>query len=149
MIHLTMNTGHRRISRRSEVGDLVVEKMLPLTSDGSHDLGRYGNVFADYRLAVHDSEFGYHATIRHGDFCYVEIGVAYDEVSAEYAWSVMTEMYEGLFRHHAPVRPKSLPWCAAIVLRCDPCIEWAGDFERCLAWTVIQERRCRDNLQNT
>jgi hypothetical protein len=43
-------------------------------------------------------------------------------------------------------KPASLPWLAVVVLpfivnQAREDVSWLGDFERCMAWTILAERK--------
>ena len=147
MMYYTLNTGHSRVSPRSEIGADVLPRMAPLLAAGEHDLGELAEVFAGYRLVVPHCEAGYFAKLYRGDRPLLSLAVAATADEAV-VWPALEGLYLRLTElpglhaadSQAPRRPGSLPWVA--VALADPLAVpfWAGDFERCLAWAFVQGR---------
>jgi len=141
MIHLTLNTGHARITKRAEIDDSVIRKMKPLLVTGVHPLRKFHKEFRDYRVMVTSPKStGMLATIYRGKVPILMMGVAGEESHAKEVWESLAETYEFALKEHAPMRPKSTPWLGAAILRPDDAMDWLGDFERCLAWTWMESR---------
>jgi hypothetical protein len=148
MHHYTLNTGHTRISPRSEIAAGVLPRMAPLLAVGEHDLGELHDVFAGYRLVVPFTEAGYFATLYRGDRPLRSLAVAATAEDEAVVWPALEGLY--LMATEAPGmraadfqalhRPPSLPWVAVALV--DPLAVpgWAGDFERCLAWAFLVAR---------
>lgn len=148
MKHYTLNTDHTRVSPRSEVQDDVIKRLRPLCRTGLHAMpapkGYYCNV-----TAVGHSLMA--TVLRKNNPC-VTFGVAVDEMSATELWGELEKLYldVGDMPHiraadfAAPHKPKTTPWCAAVVILCNPSEAlWIADFERCLAWSWIEH--CKEN----
>jgi len=144
MIHYTLNSGHTRVSPRSEVGPGVVGQLLPLLAAGKHAMpGPPGYTLQSFR------EGGYFATIWRGDRPCISLAVAADESQADAIWPALEKHYLSITELRgirsadfaAPRRPKSVPWCAACTILATPDeAEWMTDLERCLAWAWIENQ---------
>ena len=145
MIHLTLNTGHRRESPRSEVCDDVLPIVRPWLTPGEHDLVMPGNC----RLNVPIVEHGWIGTLYSGDAQLVTIGIAADESQADQVWPTLESLYLGL-TDESPLattngqlsnRPTSTPWVAAVIVSPMKTIaQMIHDLERCLAWAWLESR---------
>lgn len=145
MIHYTLNTGHARTSPRSEVRGDVLAKMRPLTGPGSHNLIVFGKQFAGWVLVVPEMPAGLIATLYSGRVPVLTLGVAGTAAEAAVAWPTLESLYLRLTElpvvrsadFAAPKRPETLPWLGVILDMPMLAPEWAGDFERCLAWAWL------------
>ena len=152
IIHFTLNTGHSRVSPRSEVGDDIIAMLAPLTTPGEH----VHRLPPGYRIVVPESPAGLVATVFRGATPITTFGAAATDADAGVVWAALEYLVnspaamqfhgeDGAPRHG---RPDSLPWVAAVVLRGvghDDTV-WLADFERCLAWAWL-ERRASLNLE--
>lgn len=144
MIHLTLNTGHSRVSPRHEVTDQAIAASRAWLAPGDYRLPIMG-----YRLVVPACHHGYGATVYRGETPLVTFGAADSAEAAAEIWPPLEGMYLGLtdsgpfaradFR--APKMPDSLPWLAAVVTLAGPGEDWIGDMERCIAWAWLESRR--------
>ena len=85
----------------------------------------------------------------------VTCGLAWTTEGEAEAWPAVEKLYLDLSDRNpellAPAKeaskPESLPWLAVVLLpsllnqsRDD--VGWLGDFERCMAWTILEEHAC-------
>ena len=81
----------------------------------------------------------------------VTCGVAWTPAGQAEIWPALESLYLNLGDQHpellgqacVPICPASLPWLAvvllpAIALQSRDDVGWFGDFERCLAWAMIE-----------
>lgn len=145
MHHYTLNTGHSRISPRSEVGDDVIEFMQLFLESGDYDLHQN---FPGWSLKTTNDAQGLLATLAFKNQPVVTIGVVSDDDEADVLWPMLESMYHNiselpLYRaadFAATKKPPSAPWCAVVLVQPLLCTDWMGDFQRCLAWAWIEER---------
>jgi hypothetical protein len=131
--HYTVETGHCRISPRSEVSEQAVAVLQPLLTTGEHDVpGMFG-----YRCRVTVFATVLAATVvaRSGAPLITTL-VCPDANSLVIARDVLA----------LPHDAKLLPPCALV--RLHPTIvldllaaDWLGDFERCIAWAWLYRLR--------
>jgi hypothetical protein len=146
MMHYTLNTGHNRVSPRSEIFEGVLPRMAPLLAVGVHGLGELDEVFADYRLVVPHAETGYFAMLYFADRPLLSLAVAATAEDEAIVWPALEGLYlkvteaPGLRTagFQAPHRPPSLPWVAVALVDPLNVPPWAEDFERCLAWAFVE-----------
>lgn len=133
MLHITLTTGHTRRSPRSEVGDDVIEALRPTVIGlGGPVIGPGEGLYTvriepvgslpDCLLRI-DSTAGWRG---------LDCGLAAREAAP--VWSALTAPGDAAM-------PDELPWLAAIVAPRLPPEDayWLADYERCLAWTIIEE----------
>jgi hypothetical protein len=149
MLHYTLNSGHCRTSPRSEIAPGVTGRMAYLTRPGAHDLAAFAPRFAGYTVVVPPCEAGLLASlVAPGDAPLLALGVAADAADAEAVWPSLESLYLKvgdlpLLRSAdfaAPRRPAEYPWLAVALLLLPALPDWAGDFERCLAWAWLEAR---------
>jgi len=141
-----LNTGHNRVSPRSEISEGVLPKMAPLLAVGEHDLGELLGAFAGYRLVVPHCEAGYFATLCRGEWPLLSLAVAATAEDEAVVWPALEGLYLKVTEapgmraadFQAPHRPPTLPWVAVALVNPLAVPGWAGDFERCLAWAVVE-----------
>lgn len=142
MLHYTLNTGHTRVSPRSEVDDEIIEKMKPFLTVGEHELP---GELHQYVLEVENLPRHFGAVLRHNGRPIIAMAIAATPEAEEVAWPAFEWFYERLQKSGRPgfeakaVKPESTPWLAVIVLNLDACLlNWCADFERCLAYTYLE-----------
>ena len=146
MMYYTLNTGHSRVSPRSEIGADVLPRMAPLLAVGEHDLGELHDAFAGYKLVVPHCEAGYFATLCRGEWPLLSLAVAATAEDEAVVWSALEGLYlkvteaPGLRAadFQAPHKPPSPPWVAVALVNTLAMPSWAGAFERCLAWAFVE-----------
>lgn len=137
MNHYTLNTGHNRVSPRSEVLDEIIEMCQPWLLPGEHHLPNPGG----YRLVVPGVPAGWLGTVYQADVPICSIGVAANHEESAVIWSALMRMHDKIaYVGGDPVEPQP-PWCSVLLIASSPSIEWLGDFERCMAWAYL-ERQC-------
>lgn len=135
--HVTLTTGHVRLSHRSEVGDGVVEIVRPLLS-GRHTVPGHPDLMLR-RLPFGDSHAPPVWQIDKDDFPVVTFGLAVSEAD-------VGVLRESLGMSLGPVE---YPWLV-VVLRdglslCTPSEALVlGDLERCLAWSWLERPVAHD-----
>lgn len=140
--HVTLNTGHNRRSPRDEVSDAIVaacgahlRRALTAGPDGDPVPG-----FTAYALRATSEGRLLLGTIqrRSDGMPALTIGVAPKSRGAAGLWTMLLD------RRNYPVergQPPVAPWCAVRFERPDlltGVADWAGDYERCLAWAWIE-----------
>jgi hypothetical protein len=131
MQHLTLDTGHTRVSFRDEIAPRVLEQLRPLTVTGTHPMpqpaGCTVKVTVDGTAAL--------VTVMDGGDPLVTFGVAADERGAE-------QLRQLIARPGVP-QPSAVPWPAAGLeagVAAHPgALDWLGDFERCWAWCRLDQ----------
>lgn len=158
MIHYTLNTGHTRVSPRSEVSDDVIAMLQPMFA-GLPELGEHlipntdlwvsptvGSPRRGLMLApIYRKTGGIHHNVAWVGVC--------DKPSDTDAWDCIERLYLGLTDEGQlaaadlapPRKPASTPWCAVILdthsAKNIEQMDWLGDFERCLAWAYLDSRK--------
>lgn len=144
--HITLSTGHARRSPRAEVAEDTIRMLThwlakALAHDGAYPLP--GPLGAEgYKAAL---------SVEHGTLlCTLSVnplqplltfGVAARSRQSGELWAMMCAQYGSADALTAP----GTPWCAvalhpAIASRPDVA-DWAGDFERCVAWAWIEKSK--------
>lgn len=143
MNHVTLATGHSRVSPRAEVGDDAIDAIAPLLHEGGALPGPTG--YSLRWTSPPGLDVCLYTVHRDRDGApLVTAGVAHSERDAEALWQILADLQERTTgRPPAAPRPVA-PWCAAVILPGildDPAVHWLGDLERCVAWAWIEERR--------
>lgn len=144
MNHYTFNSGHSRVSPRSEVSDAAIDALTDFTKSGEHDFPYFGG----FRLVTDSTNLGVLATLYTVDKVpIVTIGVVRDEKQADELWPQLEALYHRITElpgHRAmdwksSKRPNA-PWCSVVIIAPIP-LSWVGDFERCFAWAWLEKNR--------
>ena len=149
--HLTLATGHSRISPRHEVNDEFLANMRKsMLRNWPPRKGGAGHVkmpeqFRSYKMAMRPQGDQHHviaeianSRVNSGKSPIITFGIAWSERHAARCWDVLRALHPaGL---PLPGRPDA-PWIGVHIdmelLIQDPELPtWAGDFERCLAWAI-------------
>lgn len=143
LLHLTLNTGHCRRSPRSEVSDPAIRALAPLIESGRGPLP----INTSYICTIARTE-GMASFDLSGFSGPVIVGVvSAREERAREAWNLALEFYAKHFRGFPrATMPPRAPWLAVALLpglRAERANErederWMADFERCLAWALIE-----------
>ncbi len=149
MTHLTLNTGHS-VEQPDSGPSGVVESMRSLLRGGS--LGLVAPNLAQFRVEVFRDAGGAVFTVFRGSDPIVMCGVASERESADEIWMSLEQVYLTLSdsypaemaARHSPEQPSSLPWLAVmlfptIALQPAGTMDWLGDFERCMAWALLDD----------
>lgn len=146
--HVTLTTGHSRLSPRSEVRESMIATLLPLVAralEGEH-------------VPVPNCPGYTMRGARHGRCCLVTLyaveddgqqvpvlttGVAGHSRCGAELWRIMHEIQVGGVAT-SPDQQPSTPWCGD---RLEPgmaavpeIMSWTGDWSRCVAWTWLEVR---------
>lgn len=143
--HLTLSTGYSRRSFRSEVGNDAIAALSPWLSHAldSGDIeplpglgDRYGAVVvkdAGLIVTIYSIEGVHPAGL-------VKFGVANRSRQSKQCWRVLAAVAGG---GSTLLPPPAVPWCAAVLYPEAAThledLTWLGDFERCVAWTWIEQ----------
>ena len=151
VIHYTLNMGLVVDFPRSDVSREAIEVLQPLVENGGPIPG-----CAPFRVSVDHGAGSAVFTIWLGIEPIVYCALAWTVEGAAEAWPAIAQLYLNVSNSYpelaAPwkevAKPASLPWLAVAVLpfilnqtRDD--IYWLGDFERCMAWTILEARTAR------
>jgi len=135
--HYTVNTGHGRLTDRSEVRDDVIDFLRPIVEAGGGELPMGFSV----RIDRGDSG-GWLFTVSVGTVPIVTCGLAMDEPQATEVWARLIGLATTLDLPR-PANPPPVPWLSAVILPtagavADPGTMMAvADLERCVAWVLV------------
>jgi hypothetical protein len=154
--HLTLDTGHTRVSFPDEIDPAILARLRPLTVTGEHSLTGIGSAAADgclirvtvdggaalvtvFRVIPDDPPLA----------PLVSLAVAADEEGAGKVWPLI--LASAAVPSAVPPQPGAVPWLAVrlepgLVLYPDDA-GWLGDFERCWAWTWLGTRETDEEQQ--
>ena len=146
MTFYTLNTEHTVVSPRESVAPEAMAVCAPLA-----DHGGVIPPCAPFRVEVtHGLGCSVFAVFR-GREPVVTCGLAWTPAGAAEAWPAIEELYlqvsdrapQLMAATKVAEQPNALPWLAVVILppihtlrRED--IGWLGDFERCLAWAILE-----------
>jgi hypothetical protein len=150
---LTMTSGHSQPSPLSEA-QFALPALRPLVLAGGGPVpGQRA-----YTFQVTSIEGGAVFSVHDGALILAFCGVAYAPAAAEQVWDNLTQAhlttYELVVQKlgfntpdnwlASPEQPATLPWLAVtlqpgLLLR-PSAASWLADFERCVAWTIIELR---------
>ena len=147
--HYTLNTGHSNDSPRSGVGPEAIAVLRPLVEHG----GPIPNC-APFRVTIDHGAGSAVFTVWRAQEPIVTCALAWTAEGESEAWPAIEKLYldtsdrfpELLAPARVAEKPASLPWLAVVLLpsllhqRADD-VGWLGDFERCMAWTVLDSIR--------
>lgn len=151
MEHITLTTGDRRISPRSEVAEgiiaLVQRELLPKTQFAIPGVREGWTVELSRETTA--SMF----TIYYFGTPILTCGLAIDARAADVIWPKLKSLHSlasGCLasipreRPFEPVKPRNVPWLGVVLLPTVAIVPsedlgWLGDFERCLAWGIVEE----------
>lgn len=168
MTHYTLNTGHAVASPRSGVSREAIEALQPLIERGRPMPG-YPSLIeqggpipgrAPWRVTIRRCTGGATFEVWRNSYPFflgpemiIECGLAWTAEGEAAVWPAVEKIYLGLSDEHpqlfAPAKesckPASLPWLAVVVMpfitnQIREDVSWFGDFERCMAWTILEER---------
>ena len=157
MKHLTFNTGDVRESPRSEVGNDVVRLLQPLCANGCHDIPNSGGCTVTVTRVPGGAMFTVHAPAPVRGMPrlpLVTCACAWAPVSVAELWDCTENLYHRITEQGggvmlaegalaaSPEQPEALPWLAVVLHLglgfARNHADWLGDFERCLAWALIE-----------
>lgn len=140
-IHVTLNTGHSRVSPRSEVSDDVIAALRPVVRAGGGMLpGPPG-----YRLVLtREGRNAAYTIHRVDDGGAVAPLVTCIVSQTPGVWGAVWPRVTKGVRTRRPLVEPALPWLAVdihpTVALDNASMEWLGDLERCVAWTIIEDQ---------
>lgn len=151
MEHITLNTGHSVPSQKSEVADeiiaLVQRELLPRAEFAIPGVGAGWCVKLSRRDTASVFSIYYFGTP------VVTCGLAIDAQASDLVWPELKHLHSlargCLTKIPSDWRiesrqPRSVPWLGVVLLPTVTIVppedmDWLGDFERCLAWAIIDE----------
>ncbi len=146
--HYTVNTGHNRVSRKSEVPADIIAICRPLLDPGRRQ--SMPGIGKPYTVESVRQSNGLVFTVWKKDQPLITCGVAENAEAAAEIWPQLESLYlrvtelPGLRSADfvSPKQPPDLPWIAVVTIV--PSFEpWLGDFERCLAWSFLESKNER------
>lgn len=146
LAHVTLTTGHFRLSPRHEVADDIIPMLQDLSARSleSGEPVTMPDPLADHRLKVvrdpNHRAWTFHLECRGVP---AVLGGVVDSVdAADMVWQLLSETTARLLGHAPEIpSPMVLPWCAAALVFLPPSPQHTSmyaDFERCLAWALIE-----------
>lgn len=145
IVHLTLNTGHSRITDLGEIDDVVFEVLGPLVHQTIFEIPN----LAPWRCKVRLLGGGALFEILRGSDSAVICGLAWDDALAANIWAGLETFYfrlgdAGLIEGEYVLMPMRAPWLAVILMpglatSTMQDIGWMGDFERCMAHVMLRE----------
>jgi hypothetical protein len=157
ILHYTLNTGRRVKQPRSPLSSRTLRSLTPLVRAGG---GTLPGILAEYRchILVREDRSAAEFDLAFRETSLLRSALCWDEGSAPSIWQPLEQQYlqllltsacsqpkspnTGLCRH-APAMPREWPWLARLLqpgffaVRASQSLTWIGDFERCLAWTIL------------
>ena len=151
MIHITLNTGHSCVSPRGEVDQRVIRALSGLVSAGGGPIPG----LSPWRVTIHQHPGGWSFDLARGQEVALFCVLAHDPEHGRDLWEGIERVYFTIAEqvpqmlvpgvNAAPEMPSSTPWLAVLILpsgllaTAASDISWFGDFERCLAWTLLEK----------
>lgn len=152
LAHHTINTGHTRMSPRSEIDPRIIEQLIPLARAGKGELPAPLNMFS------------VQTTMERGGAAFTVFGeregapaaplaicaLCWDQAQSGTAWAAIEQVYLRLSDTNPAAmvgaearQPETFPWVSCMVVPAalmmfPDSIGWLGDFERCMAWTIME-----------
>lgn len=147
LAHLTLNTGHLRMSPRSEVRDETIRVLDPAVRGGKHTV-------QGMQIEVNRHKNGASFGIGIGGHTMILGAVIWNEATAETTWESMVDAYRVQHGEEPPAKmPADAPWLA-VMLPCSNATMLSiattdqllqlGDLERCIAWTILAQEGLSD-----
>ncbi len=144
LAHLTLATGHLRMSPRAEVGPEALAILAPIVRAGAGLVPGMPGV----QITIRRPGSGQALIIIHAadGLTYIVAGLAWSQDAADALWPTLIEMVRDAGAAHSVLRrPDHLPWLAvaltpATVMLGREKIGMLGDLERCLAWAILEAR---------
>jgi len=148
VIQYTLNTGHSVDQPRSAVSTEAIEVLRPLLDGGGAIPG-----LAPFKVSVTPGDGSAVFTVWRGHEPIVTCAVAWTAEGEAQAWPAIESAYfrvsdqlpQLMAPGEAAEKPDLLPWLAvviwpAILSQARNDVAWLGDFERCMGWTILEER---------
>lgn len=147
ILHITLTTGHTRRSPAAEVTAETRQMLAPVLRAALQSRSTIPYV-GDYQLTgTAEGRSASVWTIWSGDVPIITVGVARTSRAGAPLWRRLHELHVADAGVPPvvtdPQRPPQAPWCAARLdagIELHPDVsEWAGDLERCIAWTWLED----------
>jgi hypothetical protein len=149
--HITLNTGHTLAQPRSAISPEAIAALSPIVRAGRGQIP--GMAPWNVEITREAGAASFH--IQRGKEMVVMCVLCWREEKSAEAWASAEKLYldtaEIFAKFGAPasvlaeaVQPEETPWLAVIflpqgfALSSQQDTSWLGDFERCLAWTIIE-----------
>jgi hypothetical protein len=131
LLHLTVSTGRVRRSRRSEVHDEIVSALRPLVETGGGPIPGC----AGYDVAITRNGRDVLFTVTQAGFPVVTCGLAVKDAAS--VWRALLALMPAAGKVEPPAE---MPWLVVAFHEGapNPDLYWIADFERCLAWALIE-----------
>ena len=150
MHHYTFNTGHSRVSPRSEVADNVIEALRPMARTGQYRIPGFGYLSVIVTVTEGQAIFSILADHKPKPMPVIHGGVAWTEAGRTILERELEKINAAggarVVPDHqiAEKSPPGVPWCGVImfdsVALLGEDVAAIADFERCLAWTIIESQ---------
>lgn len=152
MEHVTLNSGHAVTQDPGDVDRRVIERLTAdvaalTTPDGQARVRAVPGTAGRYTWSGRAWRPGCPLfTVSAADGQPVAaFAVAAGDEGAEALWSSLHAQADDAGVPVLALDAPAAPWCAALVLPAavlnPDCLTWLGDFERCVAWTVLEVRK--------
>lgn len=137
LLYLTISTGRVRRSPRSEVSDDVIRALRPLVEAGGGAIKATG----DYRVGITRDGRDALFTVTCDGIPVRTCGLAAEGPAA--IWRALLALLPAAGDAGQP--PSETPWLAVVIHEneANPYLYWLADFERCLAWAILEAEEPR------
>lgn len=149
LLHYTLNTGHTRLSPRSEVSESAVRCLQPIIEHGGEIPGASGPDSMELTMTRYDG--GALFTIWQG-LPIINGAFAWTEAADNEVWPELLSIYQDIYGHPPGLglkkaqKPAQLPWLGIVLLpplfdqtpKARAALSILGDLERCIAWTYYE-----------
>lgn len=155
MIHLTLNTNHSTRQRAEDISPEVLAVCRPLVDARGGPIPGVSPWHVRITIAPGGAVWSIHrGTQPDAVFC----GLAWDSAAASEVWTALERAYHqtsdamaraGVLAEsvaHSPEMPEGLPWLGVVILpglalSAQTDVSWMGDFERCLAFAILEAQK--------
>ena len=155
MIQLTLNTNHSTRQRADDISPEVLAACRPLVESGGGPIPG----FSPWRVRITQGPGGAVWSIHRGTQPDVVFsGLAWTSEGAAQVWPELEQLLHntgdamaraGVLAEslaHSPEMPAELPWLGVVLLpglalSAQTDVSWLGDFERCLAFTLLDSQK--------
>lgn len=144
LAHLTLNTGHLRMSPRAEVTDAAIRLLDPVVRDTTPA----GVTVAGVTIRMQRAKRGASFTLGIDGHAMIVGALVWDDATAEHTWTSCVDLYRAQNHAEPPTEmPYHIPWIAiqmpvaALLSGIGTPDEWMqlADLERCIAWTILAQ----------
>ena len=142
LTHYTLLTGDGRLTDRSEVDDLVIDRLRPVVREAAESDDPVA-LPGGFRLHLTVGFGGAMYTLFAGETPAVICGLATTEDAVAGVWPALLERSREQQMPTPDRPPGMLPWLAILILPTmanlpREIIGQLGDLERCIAWTILE-----------